>query len=203
MDENYGLTHDGGLEQLDGATEAIKNEGIRVRGFYRVNIEEDGKIVGDSGWKENQVTNLGFNYYLCQLLGAMATSRFVGYMGLGTGGAPGAADTSLAGEVEERTAVTAATSSTSKTVRFTATFSSAGNFVTTTMALSNVGLFHSSSGGTLFAGNTYNSSNCATNQNVNLWRHLLVTVRSKLRKFGGHLLETIPSQAPTLVLGKV
>ena len=143
------------------------NEGIKVKGCYRLQIEEDGKIISDSGWVENQVVNLGFNQYLVSTLGAIAGSKQVSHMALGTGGAPAAADTTLAGEVEKRTSVTAATSSSSKTVRFTATFGSSDSFVTNTQNISNVGLFNTSSGGTIFAGNTYTSSSVATNQNVN------------------------------------
>ena len=139
----------------------------KVKGSYRLQFTEDGKVVGDTGWVDNQIVNLGFNDYLVRTLGAIAGSKQVSHMALGSGGAPAAADTSLAGEVEERAAVTAATSSTSKTVRFTATFNSSDSFVTNTQNLSNVALFNTSSGGTLFAGNTYASSSCATNQNVN------------------------------------
>lgn len=138
-----------------------------VRGFFHVQITEDNKIVGDSGWIENQVTNLGFNEYLVSALGAIAGSKQVSHMALGSGTVPGAAATTLDGEVVKRASVTAATSSSSKTVRFTATFSSANSFVTNTQNISNIGLFNSSSTGTLFAGNTYASSSCATNQNVN------------------------------------
>lgn len=153
-------------------------EGLKVRGFYRVQLEQDGEIVGDSGWKENAVVNLGFNNYLVKTLGALSGSAQVSHMALGTGGAPSATDTSLSGEVSTngsgsvvRSAVTAATSSTSKTCRFTATFSSANSFVTASANISNIGLFNVSgpttASGSLFAGNTYTSSACATNQNVN------------------------------------
>ena len=30
---------------------------IGLRGMFRVQIKEDDKIVGDSGWKKNQVVN--------------------------------------------------------------------------------------------------------------------------------------------------
>lgn len=142
-------------------------EGIRIRGMFRVNILEDGEVVGDSGWCENQVVNLGFNQYLVMSLGSIAGSKYITHAALGSGGAPGAADTSLAGEVEVRTTVTAATSSGSKTLRLTATFGSSDSFVTNTQNISNIGLFNTSSGGTIFAGNTYASSSCATNQDVN------------------------------------
>lgn len=145
------------------------NKPVKVKGMFHLQIEENGQIVGDSGWKENLVTNLGFNQYLVSALGSISGSKYVSHMALGTGGAPVATDTTLAGEQTVREAVTAATSSGSKTVRFTATFASADSFVTATKNISNIGLFNSvtSATGTLFAGNTYASSACATNQNVN------------------------------------
>ncbi len=147
----------------------VLEQGLKIRGFYRVAIENpDGSMHGDSGWHENQVTNDGFNNYLAKLLGAISGSSQIGYVGLGTGTVPGATATTLHGEVEARTAVTAATSSSSKAVRFTATFASAGSFVTATVSLQNIGLFATDSGGTLFAGNTYATSTCATNQAVNV-----------------------------------
>lgn len=145
----------------------INKDTLKVRGFFRVKVTEDGKAVGDSGWLENQVVNLGFNQYLVSTLGAIAGSKQISYAALGTGGAPAAAATSLTGEVVKRAAVTAATSSSSKTLRLTGTFSSSDSFVTDTQNISNIGLFNTSSGGTLFSGNTYASSSVATNQNVN------------------------------------
>lgn len=154
----------------------IQQDAIKVRGFYRVNITEtiDGKevVVGDSGWKENQVTNLGFDQYLCQTLAGMAGSKTVAYMALGTGAAPAASDTSLSGEITDaasaRKTVSPSTIA-SKTVQFTAAFNSVDSFITASKNISNIGLFNVSTtaGGTLFAGNTYTSSSLATNQNVN------------------------------------
>lgn len=143
-------------------------QGIKVKGCFRLQIEEDGTIVGDSGWLTNQVVNLGFNEYLVSTLGAIAGSKQISHAALGSGAAPATGDTTLAGEVVKRAAVTAATSSGSKTLRLTATFASSDSFVTNTQNISNAGLFNTSSGGTIFAGNTYTSSSCATNQNVNL-----------------------------------
>jgi len=142
-------------------------DGLKIKGMFRIQLTEDGKLVGDSGWKKNQITNDGFNDYLCKALGAVSGSKQVSHLALGTGGVPAASDTTLAGEVQKRQAITAATSSSSKTIRFTGTFSSANSFVTATANVSNIGLFNSSSTGTLFAGNTFASSAVATNQNVN------------------------------------
>jgi len=147
----------------------MNQDGIRVKGFFRLHIEENGEIVGDSGWHQNQVVNDGFNAFLCKLIGGIAGSSQITHALLGTGGAPAASDTTLTGEVVKRQAITAATSSTSKSVQFTATFSSANSFVTSTQNISNIALAATSTQGaaTIFAGNTYASSSVATNQNVN------------------------------------
>jgi len=144
---------------------------IKVRGFFRIQITEDGKgIIGNSGWKKNQVTNLGFEQYLCQTLGGMAGSKTVSHIALGTGGAPAAGDTSLAGEIMSSTQRKTVSPSTiaSKTLQMTAAFASSDSFLTAAANLSNVGLFNTSTTGTLFAGNTFTSSSCNTNQNVNI-----------------------------------
>lgn len=146
---------------------------IKIKGFYRLQLEESGKIIGDSGWLKNQVVNLGFRDYLVRLLGSLAGSKQVSHVLLGTGGAPAAADTSLAGEITDasnsRAAVTAATSG-SKTLQLTATFASSDSFVTTSHNISNIALVNTSTTavGTIFAGNTYTSSSLNTNQNVNV-----------------------------------
>lgn len=155
----------------------------KIRGMFRLQIEEDGSIVGDSGWHENLITNLGFNNIVNQL-GTSLTGSKVSHAALGTGGAPVATDTTQSGEVSTngsgsvvRAALTAATSSSSKTLRNTATFSSANSFITASANISNVGLWQTSgpttASGTLLQGQTYTSSALATNQNVNLTYDLI------------------------------
>jgi hypothetical protein len=145
-------------------------EGLVVRGFFRVQIADPEKgIVGDSGWRQNQVVNLGRQDYLCALLGNTTGSKQVTHMALGTGTAPGAAATSLAGEIPDaagsREAV-AVTINGSTQVQFTATFDS--DNITAANTLQNIALFNTSAVtvGTLFAGNTYATSAFATNQQV-------------------------------------
>jgi hypothetical protein len=143
------------------------DDAIRIKGSFRLAIAEDGKILHTTDWHENQVTNDGKRYYLAALLGALAGSSQIGFLGLGTGTAPAAAATTLEGEVTKRAAVTAASSG-STAVTFTATFASSNSFVTATKNIANIGLFASSAtgAGTVFAGNTFASSSCATNQDV-------------------------------------
>lgn len=143
------------------------SENLTPKGFFRIQITEDGKgVVGDSGWQENTVTNEGVRQYLAEALGGGAALS-VSHAALGTGGAPNPADTTLSGEVQARAGVSYSVLS-SKTVQFIAQFVSSNSFVTTTQAIQNVGLFNAATAGILFAGNTYASSQCYTNQDVNV-----------------------------------
>ena len=149
-----------------------QSEKLEIRGFYRLQIEEDGEIVGDSGWQKNTVVAEGFRDYLARALGSLASSKQVSHAAVGTGGAPGAGDTVLAGELTHaagsRDAVAAATNG-STSVRFTGTFASANSHNTASLNISNIGLFQQSNTqtGTIFAGAAYASSSWATNQSVN------------------------------------
>ena len=149
----------------------MEHSKIAIQGFSRVQIEEDGKIVGDSGFVgPNQITNNGVLNYLVNLLGKTTGSLQVGFIALGTGGAPASDATGLAGEImtsTQRKAPTVANVS-STTAQFTATFASGDAFLTASANLSNIGLFAASAANALFAGNVYASSSCGTNQSVNV-----------------------------------
>jgi hypothetical protein len=156
-------------------------DSLKMRGFFRLQIEDpDGAIVGDSGWNRNAVTNDGKLQYLVRAMASSAGSKFPGFAALGEGSEPGAASTELENEVvgtqgsQIRNAV-AAESSGSTAIRFVGTFASDDSFVTATENISNIGLFHSSTGGTIFAGNDYASSSCAVNQNVNYTYDITLT----------------------------
>ena len=147
-------------------------DGLRARGFFKLQIKDaDGKVAGDSGWKENQIVNLGFQDYLCQGLAGMAGTKNISHAILGTGTAPGATATALAGEITDVAAARAAVTPTtiaSKTIQFA--FTIASNVYTEAKTIQNVGLINHSStsqAGTIFAGNTYATSALATNQSVN------------------------------------
>lgn len=155
----------------------MNNTGIKVAGFFRLQItedQEDGgkKVVGDSGWKKNQVTNDGIRDYLVDALLGNTPLGATDFVALGTGGAPASNATALAGEIthaaDSRKSVSTSITA-SRTAVMTAAFNSADSFVTASLNISNIGLFNTSTteGGTLFAGNTYASSSLATNQNVN------------------------------------
>ena len=157
------MNHNQELNQLIAEN---PTDGVRVRGFFRVQIEdEEFGIIGDTGWRENQITNLGFLNIVNQL-GTSLTGSKHSHLALGSGGAPASNATTLPGEVEVRAALTAANSG-STALQMTATFASSASFVTNTQNISNIGVFGTNTGGTLLSGNTYASSSCATNQAVN------------------------------------
>jgi hypothetical protein len=143
-------------------------EALQLRGFFRIKLGEERKgkkiIVGDSGWKENQVTNLGFQNYVCALIGGLAGSKQVGAVVIGTGGAPATADTSLAGETKRQSCGNATVAS--KTMRATAAIAS-GDHPGGTPNISNIALIETTaSGGTIMCGNTYASSTWNSNQGL-------------------------------------
>jgi len=149
-------------------------DNIKARGFFRLQLTEDrdGKsvIVGDSGWRKNQVVDLGFQDYLCKTLAGSAGSKTISHVALGTGTVPAADATSLAGEIMSSTQRKAVTPSiiSSKTLQFVAAFASTDSFVSAAVTLQNIGLFNTTTAGTLFSGNTYATSQLNTNQNVNI-----------------------------------
>ena len=148
----------------------IHEDGVKAKGFFRLQVTEEGRVVGDTGWQKNQVTNLGFDQYLCQTLAGMAGSKTVGWATIGSGTVPDASHTTLNGEIEDdsnlRVAVTPTTIA-SKTVQFAFTVTTNSDRAAAT--IQNVGLFNTSSvtTGTLFAGNTYTTSAFANNQQIN------------------------------------
>lgn len=146
------------------------NSPVKVRGFFRLQLKEgpDGRLVGDSGWRSNNVTNEGLDNYLTRLLGAQSGSAQISRMMLGTGTAPGDTDTGLDGELNTatytRTTVSVSVVA-SSAVEFQATFASANSHITAAVTLQNIGIINdTTSGGSMFAGNTYTTSQWATNQ---------------------------------------
>lgn len=143
----------------------MNKELFKVKGFARVQVVDDsGKIVGDSGWRKNTVVNLGFQDYIVGSIGGLGGAKSVSNMAIGTGGAPSATDTSLAGETGVRVTTSNSVIS-SKTLQATAQF--AGSNMGGTCTIQNVALVNTSSGGTILCGTTYATSQWASNQNVN------------------------------------
>lgn len=144
-------------------------EGLKIRGFLRIRIGEDmpngqKKIVGDSGWVENQIVNLGWKDYIFGLMAADAGSRRVARAILGTGGVPASNATAIPGETARSTTIDVATSG-SFSLRFTTNFPSGADKGTIDVA----GLIYdTASAGTILCGKDFTGSACASNQAVSL-----------------------------------
>jgi hypothetical protein len=151
-------------------------EAINVAGFYRLKVVDHGKngrtkVVGDSGWCKNLVTNLGFQHYIIEPMGAISGSSQVSYFALGTGTAPGATDTGLLSELGDAAACRFTMTPTvvsSKTLNMVGTLAS--NIITANRTIQNIGVFAVSTtgAGSILCGNTYATSQLQTNQSVNV-----------------------------------
>lgn len=144
-----------------------------VKGFFRLQIMDHTgkkpKVVGDSGWRQNQITNAGYsNFIIGPMIGANSSS--IAFGALGTGTAPASSDTGLLGELgssNARFAIAGVLTGT-KSAQWTGSLNS--GVYGATAAINNVGLFAVSTTrvGTVAAGNTYATSTLQTNQTVNL-----------------------------------
>jgi hypothetical protein len=151
----------------------IAKDMAKVRGFYRLQISEEGVVKGDSGWKENQITNGGFDEYIVRSLAGIAGSKQVVFAALGSGTAPASSGTALPGEytnADFRAAMSVAptVAGTSNYAQFAFTLDSGIYTGTDLLTIQNVGLFDNSTAqaGQIFAGNIYTTSTLASNQKV-------------------------------------
>lgn len=139
-------------------------EGIKVHGFFRIRLGEGKKIVGDSGWKKNEVTNLGFQNYICALIGGVGGSKQVEMCIIGTGTAPNVTDTTLDGETKRQTCGNAVVAS--KTMRATLSIAS-DDHPGGTPTIRNIALIeNTASDGTILCGNIYDTSVWNSNQGL-------------------------------------
>lgn len=153
-------------------------DSFKVKGIFRLNLidyDEQGRerVVGDSGWVPNQITNDGYSRFL-MAFGAVANSSQVTVFALGTGTAPASNATALPGELQvvagNRFSATSTSVVNTKTYQTTGQLASGVITGTTTYAIQNVGLFATSAvtAGTVMAGNTYATSSLSSNQAVNV-----------------------------------
>jgi hypothetical protein len=156
---------------------------VSIMGFSRVQLKEGKKLVGDSGWVQNQIQDGGCQQFIMNLIGKTTGSLQVGAMAVGTGGMPASNENvTLAGEygsagsstnrrigvgtggwavaTTQRTATNA-----TATLQFSGSWGSGSNAGASN--ISNIGLFDvSTTSGSMFAANTYTSSSWSTNQDL-------------------------------------
>jgi hypothetical protein len=143
---------------------------VGMHGMFRINIVEDGEVVGDSGYKHNLITSMGITEYMTYVFASSAGSQVINLAALGSASLvasnatilPGSLATTLHKTVS-KTYITRAASTDGDTARYLATWVSG----TSTALISNVGLYGVATDH-IFCGGTYASSSIASNQAVNL-----------------------------------
>jgi hypothetical protein len=154
----------------------IKNS-FGIKGFFKLNIEQDGKIVGETDYFPNQVGNIGLEQYAAYSLIGSAGSKTLAFFALGSGGVMASNGTTIPSEILEanKRASVSALSFSSRTVSngsasvyLYGQFASSASFVSNSYNISNVGIANVNTGGTLFCAQTFGSSQVSTNQNVNV-----------------------------------
>ena len=153
-----------------------KKQNFGLQAFAKVEIKENGKLIGDSGWTKNVITDYGLNEGFIHVLLGSAGSAPATAAALGSGGAPSTNDTTLPSILEDETnsrdALTQSIISTNDaagvTARWYGTFLSSESQFSTSHAIDNIGLYASTAtdAGSLLCGAAYTQSTLDTNQDV-------------------------------------
>lgn len=143
----------------------MSKDGVRIRGLMRGQLidAKTGKIVGDTGWGDNKLTNYGLIDLANLLAGNSGVA--VGYAALGT---QTASIDMTATNIMVENSFQAVTTSTSGTGNATFTVSFAGANNSGALTIGSFGLFKTDSVGSLIAARTYASSQMTTAQNFNV-----------------------------------
>ncbi|MGQ9845889.1 MAG: hypothetical protein ACUVQP_00090 [Bacteroidales bacterium] len=140
---------------------------IRLRGCLEIALKNaDGEVIQQIK-KENTVVTAGRSWVLKQIASSvMNTAQSIGYIAVGTSTtAPATSDTALGGESVRKAISNFSTGGlTSSTPFWTAEVLFATDEANTTLA--EVGLFNSSSGGTMLARATFSTINKATSNTL-------------------------------------
>lgn len=138
----------------------------RIKGFFNVQIKEKktDRVVGDSGWCRNTLTNNGLNAIAAIVIGATG-SYAVGFGAIGKGtDAIVASMTDLKSKENSYLAVSPSSVATG-TARCTVSFDGSDN--SATLTIGEIGLFKTDSAGSMVAGNTFTTSQMTTDQTLN------------------------------------
>jgi len=145
-----------------------KHDSIQLKGFFRAQIvdKKTKKIVGDSGWKQNVITDAGFESCIAALpFGGIADTQQGSYMILGDGTDPATNATALPGANTDLVSTFAATTvEASMTARATQVFEGSDS---TMAALKNIGILLSATNGSLLCGQSFLTSALSSDQQVN------------------------------------
>lgn len=139
-------------------------DGVVIRGFMRGQLVDakTGKVVGDTKWGRNKLTNYGLTQLALLVSGGGVA---IGYGSLGT---QTASINMSATNIMAENSFQAITTGTSGTCTATFTCSFAGTNNSASLTIGSFGLFKTNSVGSLIAARTYASSQMTTAQNFNV-----------------------------------
>ena len=150
------------------------SEGIKIKGCFRIRIGEDGpdgipKIVGDSGWMDNMIVNLGVQDYILDWLceGTDGSGKRVDTIMIGTGGSVASDATQIAGSTAHSQIAAGTSIVASRTFQITNDWTS-GEHPGGTPNVSNAALLDGTGAQTIFCGNTFASSTWNSNQGLSI-----------------------------------
>lgn len=144
---------------------ALKEPTLKIKGMSRLQIvdKKTRKIVGDTGWRRNQITNYGLESCICAAPIGAASVQAAGFV-LGSGTVPASSHTVLNGSNSDQYSTFAqSTVNGSLSARMTQSFDGNASSMAT---LANIGILAASTG-SLIAGLTFASSSLGTDQDVN------------------------------------
>jgi len=138
---------------------------IRIKGFTRLQRvdRKTKKIISDTGWLQNQITNYGMNNCLCAAPIGAASVQAAGFV-LGTGGDPASSATALEGSNSDQYSAFGQSSViASLMARLTGSFAGSNGSMAT---LGNIGIL-AASNGSLIAGKSFPTSSLGADQDIN------------------------------------
>ena len=184
-----------------------RTQKVGVKGFFRTQLMDraTGKVIGDSGWRENTMCNLGLNNACAGASIGASGSYQAGYMQIGKGTDTINATMTDLKSGENAFKTLAPSTVATGTARCTASFDGSDNSATITIG--EIGLFKTNSAGSMIAANTFSTSQMTTDQTLNATLttkkirrvEAVATLLKKLLKFGENLIEMIPSQASKII----
>ena len=145
-------------------------QGVRMKGCFRVRLGEDidGKhqVVGDSGWQDNVVVNLGVADYILKWLQTGVGGKEADTIIIGTGAEPASDATAIAGSTVQSAGTTSDVDSrTHQVVNNWTTDDHPGG----TPAISNAALANQGTGSyTIFCGGSFATSTWNSNQALSI-----------------------------------
>jgi hypothetical protein len=138
---------------------------IKVRGFFRAQLKDaDGKIIGDTGRVRNTITNIGLNGIAGSAIGATGSKQGLSACLATQSTAVNATQISLVGVENAVVDLTPSTVATG-TARNTGSFAGSDN--SATLTIGSIGIHSNTNSGTdMMSGQTFTTSQMATNQNL-------------------------------------